>query len=98
MNAKQAIQTALQGSQHILSMYIGDLSDADLLVRPVPNANHIAWQIGHLISSERSLGKSLPGVAYPEVPAGFDNKHNGKNAGSDNGFGSKAEYLNLFTK
>src|ERR1700693_2320543 len=98
MNAKQAIQTALQGTQHMLAMYVGDLSDADLLIRPVPNANHIAWQLGHLISSERGLAKVLPGAAYPELPAGFDEQHNGKNAGSDKGFGTKADYVNLFTK
>jgi DinB superfamily len=98
MNAKQAIQTALQGTQHIVTMYLGDLSDADLLVRPVPNANHIAWQLGHLINSERGLGKAFPGVAYPELPAGFDEQHNGKNATSDKGFGTKADYVNLFNK
>jgi hypothetical protein len=98
MNAKQAIQTALQGSQHIVTMFIGDLSDADLLVRPVPSANHIAWQLGHLIVSEQGLGKALPGVAYPELPAGFDTQHNGKNAASDSGFGTKSDYLNFFGK
>jgi hypothetical protein len=98
MNGKQAIQTALQGTQHMLTMFVGDLSDADLLVRPVPNANHIAWQIGHLISAERGLGKVLPGVAYPELPAGFEEQHNGKNAASDKGFGTKADYVNLFHK
>ncbi len=30
-------------------MLIEDLSDADVLVRPVDKANTIAWQIGHLI-------------------------------------------------
>jgi DinB family protein len=98
MNAKQAIQTALQGTQNMLSMYLGDLADADLLVRPVPSANHIAWQLGHLISSERQLGKVLPGAAYPELPAGFDEQHNPKNATSDKGFGTKADYINLFNK
>jgi len=98
MNAKQAIQTALQGTQHMLTMYLGDLSDADLVVRPVPNANHIAWQIGHLISAERGLGKQMPGVAYPELPAGFEEQHNSKNSTSDKGFGTKADYINLFNK
>jgi hypothetical protein len=98
MNAKQAIQTALQSTQNMVAMYLGDLSDADLVVRPVPNANHIAWQLGHLVSSERNLGKQLPGIAYPEVPAGFDDQHNPKNSTSDKGFGTKANYINLFNK
>jgi hypothetical protein len=98
MNAKQAIQTTLQGTQHIVNMYLGDLGDADLVVRPVPNANHIAWQLGHVISSERRLGSIVPGAAYPELPAGFDEQHNSKNSSSDKGFGNKGDYLNLFNK
>ena len=51
MNDKNALQLALVSTQGMVPMYLGDLSDADLLVRPVPGANHIAWQIGHVISS-----------------------------------------------
>jgi len=75
MNANQAIQTALQGAQHIMFMYVNDLSDADFLVRPVPNANHIAWQLGHLIGAEHQLGLPLPHAAYPELPANFAAQH-----------------------
>jgi hypothetical protein len=66
MNAKDAIRTALTSTQNLLSWYVSDLADADLLVRPVPNANHIAWQLGHLISAEIQLLGQLPGAAYPE--------------------------------
>jgi hypothetical protein len=100
MNAKDAIQTALTSTQSMLGMYLGDLSDADLVVRPVPNANHIAWQLGHLISSEQKLAAQVPGAAYPELPAGFAEHHDSKNASVDppKGFGSKASYLDLFNK
>ena len=48
------------------------LSDADLLVRPAPSANHIAWQLGHLVLAEPFLIRTeLPDAAYPELPAGF---------------------------
>jgi hypothetical protein len=43
MNAIDAIRTALKSSQGLLTWYLSDLSDTDLLVRPVPEANHIAW-------------------------------------------------------
>ena len=39
----------------VAALLNADLSDADLLVRPAPSANHIAWQLGHLIASERNL-------------------------------------------
>ena len=100
MNGIGAIQTALRSTQHVLNMYLGDLSDADLLVRPVPGANHIAWQLGHVISSECMLAGIIPGAKYPELPAGFADQHGPKAASLDppKGFGTKNDYLDLFTK
>src|SRR5262249_3702464 len=68
---------------------------------PVPNANHIAWQLGHLISAESALLKDyLPPGTYPELPAGFAERHNKSTASSDSAkaFGTKKEYLDLFNK
>ena len=55
MNAKDVLLQTIGMGDHILNAYLGDLSDADLLLRPVEGQNHIAWQLGHLISSERSM-------------------------------------------
>jgi uncharacterized damage-inducible protein DinB len=85
----------------MMGMYLGDLSDADLVVRPVPNANHIAWQLGHLISSESQILKNyMPAGTYPELPAGFAERHNKSTSTSDSpkGFGTKKEYLDLFNQ
>ena len=100
MNAKEAIRIALGASQRLLPMYLGDLSDADILVRPVPNANHIAWQLGHVIASECRIGRQLPGATYPELPARFAEQHIKDNSKIEppKGFGSKAQYLELFNK
>src|SRR5437660_362942 len=94
MNAKDAIKTSLTSTKEIVSWYLSDLSDADLLVRPVPAANHIAWQLGHLIDSESHLLGQLPGAAYPKLPAGWSDQH-GKNTAAvepPKGFATKAEY------
>jgi hypothetical protein len=98
MNARDAIRTALQTSQTIVPRLLEDLSDADILLRPVPGANHIAWQLGHLILSEVSMGSQVPGAAYPELPAGFAQQHDKAMAGQDppSGFATKATYLDLF--
>lgn len=96
MNAKAALQSSLQSTQHLVNWFISDLSDADLLVRPVPGANHIAWQLGHLIASEGRLGGVLPGAKYPELPAGFAEKHDQSKTSEDQGFAKKAEYQALF--
>lgn len=98
MTGAEAIKAALQGTQQVLGMYLGDLSDADLLVRPVPGANHTAWQLGHLIFAEQYLLAKLPGVSYPPLPAGFAEKHSKETAGADDGFLTKAQYLELFNQ
>src|SRR5437879_807099 len=100
MNAKEAIRISLAASQRLLPMYLDDLSDADILVRPVPNANHIAWQLCHVIASECRIGRQFPGSTYPELPAGFAEQHVKDKSKIDppKGFGTKTQYLDLFTK
>src|SRR5260370_40859346 len=99
MNAIAAIKISLNATKNMLHMFLGDLSDADLLVRPVPAANHIAWQLGHLIQSEhKMISKSLPSAALPALPAGFAEKYTKETASRDIGFRTKQEDLDLFDK
>ncbi len=101
MKATDAVKLALTSTRELCNWYLSDLSDADLLMRPVPTANHIAWQMGHLISSEAHLvHEELPTAPFPELPAGFNDRHANQNAGVEatQGFGTKAEYLALFTR
>lgn len=101
MNSIAAIRHALDSTENTLSMFIGDLSDADLLVRPVSAANHIAWQLGHLIVAEQNLLKAeLPGAEWPELPVGFSQQHSKETAAQEppKGFGTKERYLELFHK
>src|SRR3954452_12309785 len=101
MRGVDVIRTALQSTQQLLTWFLSDLDDADLLVRPVPGANHIAWQVGHLIQSEQGLVKGeITKAKYPELPAGFAEHHameRNKTDGPD-GFATKAVYLDLFAK
>jgi hypothetical protein len=101
MTGVEAVRSALESTQKLLMWFLGDLSDRDLLVRAVPGANHIAWQLGHLIQTETKLG-GQPGfkAVYPVLPAGFDKQH-GKEAQMADppaGFPTKAEYVDLLTK
>ena len=48
MNAKDVIRGLFGMNDFVLNEYLKDMSDTDLLIRPVPGANHIAWQLGHL--------------------------------------------------
>jgi DinB superfamily len=99
MNGIKAIQSALEGTRDALKLFVGDLSDADLLVRPVPGANHAAWQIGNVIAGDiYMLADQLPDVAFPELPAGFAELHgtSGAKREGPEGFLTKEEYLRLF--
>ncbi|MCA9085560.1 MAG: DinB family protein [Planctomycetaceae bacterium] len=100
MNAHDAIKQAYGFSQMVLNSYVSDLTDAELLQRPGEGCNHIAWQLGHLISSECGLlNAAVPGSGL-ELPAGFAENHSKENAASDDAaqFCSKAQYLDLFQK
>lgn len=100
MNACKLAEIPLVFTKNVLNGMLSDLSDADLLVRPVDGANHIAWQIGHLILAEQRMGSRLPGAKYPELPAGFAEKHDRQPTAQNvtSGFGTKAQYLELFNK
>jgi hypothetical protein len=83
----------------LLTSTVGDLSDADLLVRPVPGANHANWQLGHILSVENQLAKAV-GVAGPDLPADFADKY-AKAASAKDGaenFASKDMLLPLLEK
>jgi hypothetical protein len=97
MDTKQAILTNLQQSDAVVDAYLQDLAPQELLVRPVPGANHLAWQLGHLIASERYLvDKAVPGK-MPALPDGFAERHKKETSTLDGAesFLSKEEYLRL---
>jgi DinB superfamily len=98
VNTREAIKAAYAIPDQICRGYLKDLTDADLMKRPVPGSNHIAWQLGHLIESENSMVNQVcPGV-MPTLPAGFGEKHNKTTATSDDAskFLKKNEYLELY--
>ncbi len=100
MNTKEAIGATLATSSMVLSSYVGDLTDEELMTRPAEGCNHIAWQLGHLISSECSLLEMVAPGAAAELPEGFAEKHSKETIGDDNpaNFCTKQEYLDLFDK
>lgn len=100
MNAKDAIRSSANLSSMVIKSYVGDLEDADLLRRPTAGCNHIAWQLGHLISSEvQLLEQTAPGQGIT-LPEGFAEAHSKEASSSDEaaGFQTKATYLELFDK
>ena len=98
MQAKDVIRNSMDMSDHVVGAYLDGLSDADLLIRPVEGANHLAWQLGHLIASERQMLEIVKPGASPALPEGFEANHSKETAASDDPkrFSTKAEYLRLW--
>lgn len=97
MDLKQAIRASLTQADFIVNGYLADLTDAELLARPCSGGNHIAWQLGHLIGSERHLVEQAAPGQMPPLPEGFGPRHNKEAAANDDpaAFLRKEEYLAL---
>jgi len=100
MDSRAAIKLSIDSGKMITDAYLGDLSDADLLVRPCPGINHIAWQLGHLIYAEHMMVASVCPGAMPELPPGFAEKFTSETSKSDNpaDFLKKDEYVALLNE
>ncbi|HSU66732.1 MAG TPA: DinB family protein [Tepidisphaeraceae bacterium] len=99
MTVIELMANVLEGNLGMLTGTLADFSDADLLVRPVPAANHAAWQLGHLIKSEAgALGLINPALA-PALPAGFADKFTKQTASIDDPsqFPKKAALIDTLT-
>jgi hypothetical protein len=97
MNAKDAVRATMNTADFMIESYLTDITPQEMMVRPAPAANHLAWQLGHLISAETRLVEAAVPGSMPPLPAGFAEKHSKDTAASDNpsDFLSKDEYLQL---
>jgi hypothetical protein len=100
MNAKDVIKNNFESAVFVMSTYLNDLTDQDLLIRPNPSANHSAWQLGHIISSGNQMLNCLATGVAPTLPANFQDQYHKENATENSAekFHTKAQYLELFNK
>lgn len=84
----------------VVRRYLEDLSDEDLCFSPIPEVNPIAWQIGHLILSERQQLYVVAGGDRIELPERFEVRHARPDPGCrpDGPFLGKEHYLELMGK
>ena len=94
----EAVESNLRMARSVTQPLLSDLSDADLLVRPVDGANHIAWQLGHLITSEYWIISQVADQVEMAFPAGWQEKYTKETASSDDPthFEPKERYLELY--
>jgi len=96
MTGTQAIKASLATSDMLWGMLTEDLSDSDLMVRPVPGANHIAWQWGHILAFECIVHPKI-GATTPPLPANFVERHANEKSQLDTAgeFQTRAEYAQI---
>lgn len=98
MTSIEAFAATIGQSAAMFPTFLADFSDADMLVRPVPNANHAAWQVGHITAGASKMAGMIGITA--ELPAGFIERFNKSTATVDDpsAFPSRVELITLFTK
>jgi hypothetical protein len=97
MGPKDVILNTLDTSDFIIKSYVNDLSDEEMLLRPVEGMHPIALQLGHLLVAEQMLQEMIEPGSAPPLPDGFVEAHDLKKIeGDDSRFKSKDEYLKLW--
>jgi hypothetical protein len=100
MTQTELMSDVLTRNGAVLKMTVADFTDAEMLARPVPGANHAAWQIGHLLGSAAHMLKEIAPGVVPASVAQLGEKYNGKTADVDDPafFPTKAELLEAFSQ
>lgn len=98
MHSKDVIRHTLGMADHLLGAYTGDLTNEEIFLQPVSGMNHIAWQIGHLITSERDMAEMIKPGSSPALPEGFAEVHSRTDTKgtSPDQFLTKEAYLELY--
>jgi hypothetical protein len=97
MHAKDALKLSMKCGDDVALAYLEDLTDAEMFHRPCPGANHINWQLGHLIASENHhVSVAAPSAVRP-LPPGFAEKYTTETSQLDDpqAFCTKAELMQL---
>jgi hypothetical protein len=97
MDLKQGIRSSLAQSDFVVNGYLADLTPKEMMARSCPGVNHISWQLGHLIQSERYLVNQIAPGKMDSLPEGFEARHKKDTASVDDAgrFLSKDEYLQI---
>jgi hypothetical protein len=100
MTPIELMSDVLTRDAQILKMTLADFTDDEMLTRPVPGANHAAWQLGHLVASAAHLVGAVAPDLIPKPLAALGEKFSGKTANVDDPafFPKKVELLEAFSQ
>jgi hypothetical protein len=91
MDLMQLIAKDIADTLAMMKQHLADFSDADMLVRPVPNANHANWQVGHLLGFEVMVANLIGAKDVPALADNFKSQYNSEAAKSDDAARSHRE-------
>ncbi|MFH1418905.1 MAG: DinB family protein [Planctomycetota bacterium] len=94
----EVVEANLRMADTVLHTLVSGLSDEELLARPVDGANHIAWQLGHLVGAEYFLISQIADQVEMAIPVGWREGYTTETAKLDDQtcFESKDRYLELY--
>jgi hypothetical protein len=98
MTAIELIIKQLESSARTVKATLEDFTDAEMLTRPAPAANHPLYQLGHLCSAEVHLmGYCKQGI-HSDLPADLLKRFNREACSVDDParLASKSELIRLF--
>ena len=100
MTTIDLLTSVLAANLEMLKGHIADFTDAEMLVRPVPTANHTAWQLGHLVGAETGMINAVAPGAVPMPSPEFTARFTKETSKIDDAkaFPSKAEILDALSK
>jgi hypothetical protein len=98
MKISEFFAESLAGNAGLLKMTLADFTDSELLIRPCEGANHVAWQLGHLIVAEASMIEAASTGKGGKVPDKYKSIFSKENSSSDDPsqFPTKSELLATF--
>ena len=83
MALAELLANNLVSNMEMLKQHLADFTEEEMLVRPVPTANHAAWQVGHLAFLEVSLCGIYAPSAGLSMPADAATTYGKAGASSD---------------
>ena len=101
MDTTASMISTLDLSMMVLKAYVGDLTDKEILTSPGDGCNSVAYQLGHLISSQVGLLKLVTTeTPIPKLPEGFAEHHDSAASKKSDwkSFGTLQTYLDLFDR
>jgi len=97
VSLNETLAAVVQQNLEMIKGHLGDFTDAEWLTRPVPAANHAAWQMAHLANFDVMVAGVLSPGAKISVPAGLEQCQTKEASKSDDPkqFPTKAETLKV---